>query len=342
MKILNLLTALFALLSIFPLAAQMPVRVTDQITEIELPLMGLRVRNTSLTLSPAGSLRERQPPTLPIVTAVLEHGPAYEAGIVPGDIIYKIGRWPSLPVEGLRQTIAQYYRAEADMDVWLYYRFAGVGPPKCLGFTPGLCSLEATVHLRQFSSSRWIQTVPVHDGPNVSPWGGRRSLPGFADAQVEAKNSYHDLLKKDLEFLAGNGCQTTDADLQRMIAAVKNVSVSAGLGDQGDDYLLANTRASACSNARTGGLPLFEGALYAMTDARRLDPCRFDRNADYSSVLNNADYAQFQNRPSYDDGALRRFENYIGHRADQTQKACFLDLIQAEISNTHGKSSPVR
>lgn len=334
MKYSSSFLTLLAFLSALPLAAQVPVRGTSQTADIELPLMGLRVRNTSFVLN-------RQPLTLPVVTAVLEHGPAYEAGIVPGDIIYKIGRWPSLAAEGVRQTIAQYYRAEADMAVWVHYRYSGPGPPKCLSPVSNLCSLEATVHLRQFPPARWIQTVPVHDGPNESPWAGRRSIPGFAGSKVDAEKTYQDLREKDLQFLSRNGCQTTDADLQRMVAALKRASVSAGMSDQGDEYVFANTRASACNNSRTGGLPPFEGALYAITDARRLDPCRLDRNADYSAVLNDPAYAQFQNRPSYDSAALSRFQNYIRH-AEPAQKACFLDLIQAEISNAQRKTGPGR
>ena len=71
-------------------------------------------------------------------------------------------------------------------------------------------------------------------------------------------------------------------------------------------------------------------------DGRRLNPCTYDPKADNSAVVNDSRYEQFQNRSSYDSGALRRFELYLD-RADEKQRACFLDLIQAALTGVEWK-----
>lgn len=92
-------------------------------------------------------------------------------------------------------------------------------------------------------------------------------------------------------------------------------------------------------------LPPFEAALYAMTDARRLDPCTYNPNADHSAVLTDPAYNTFNNRRSYNNGiTFRRFELFL-ERTDDDKARCFLDLIKAKLTGAPfgaiGPAAPV-
>lgn len=88
-------------------------------------------------------------------------------------------------------------------------------------------------------------------------------------------------------------------------------------------------------------LPPFEAALYAMTDARRLNPCAYNPNADNSAVLTDPAYDTFNNRRSYNNGiTFRRFELFL-ERTDSDKARCFLDLIKAKLTGSApGPSRP--
>ena len=92
-------------------------------------------------------------------------------------------------------------------------------------------------------------------------------------------------------------------------------------------------------------LPPFEAALYAMTDARRLDRCTYNPNADHSAVLTDPAYNTFNNRRSYNNGiTFRRFELFL-ERTDDDKARCFLDLIKAKLTGAPfgaiGPAAPV-
>jgi hypothetical protein len=58
-------------------------------------------------------------------------------------------------------------------------------------------------------------------------------------------------------------------------------------------------RANACANSKDGGLPPFEAALQAMSDARNLDACSCDPSRDYSQLFKDPQYLLFNSRDSY-------------------------------------------
>lgn len=118
--------------------------------------------------------------------------------------------------------------------------------------------------------------------------------------------------------------------LERFAAELEALALEASVGF-GDSALHLNThRLSMCDNVRTGGLPPFEKALWAMIDGRQLDPCGYDSRNDYAAILNNVPYQAFQNRRSYDSA----MSSNIGTRLrdwSAVKRQCFLDLIKRAI-----------
>jgi hypothetical protein len=98
---------------------------------------------------------------------------------------------------------------------------------------------------------------------------------GCRSRAEQRKNSVCRSQKQALSAILKDPCNTLPADINRMAKEFKVLAESAQVGDQGDDDTLRQTRASACRNAKDGGLPPFESALWVMTDARRLDPCSY-------------------------------------------------------------------
>ena len=74
-------------------------------------------------------------------------------------------------------------------------------------------------------------------------------------------------------------------------------------------------------------------ALYAMTDARLLDPCSYDPAKDYSPVLYDPLYQTFNTRSAYDTViTYRRFQGYL--RRGEEWKRCFLNVIKAKLKES--------
>jgi hypothetical protein len=299
--------------------------------EFEIAAAGLRIRDIPYQRPAARPGYAPSYMLIARVEAVQEKGPAWVAGMAPGDLIFRVGSTSSVNARSIFNLASTRYQRGSEMGVSVYYRYAGSGAPKCVSPLPGTCTKEMTILMGDPGSGTWVAAVPVHDGPNESPWPGRRALPGFTESHESAKQQYTDLRKRDLQLVGSKGCKTTPQEVEQMAGELKMAAAAAGLTGQGDQVILSNSRASACENAKGGGLSSFEGALYAMTDARRLNPCTYDPAADYSNVLNDPEYAQFQNARSYNSGAIRRLEIYLD-RAAPAQRACFLDLIQATLT----------
>jgi hypothetical protein len=139
---------------------------------------------------------------------------------------------------------------------------------------------------------------------------------------------------KKREFAAliqSRGCTTSNVDIASMGEQLAALASAAGLSNQGDGVILTQVRDAACDRERSGAMPAFESAIWAMTDARRLDPCSYSPLSDYSSVFNDPSYQQFNGKRYYDNGGKRRFEIYLD-RTTEEAKRCFLDLIEATIT----------
>lgn len=136
-----------------------------------------------------------------------------------------------------------------------------------------------------------------------------------------------ELRKEVLEQILLDPCNTTTERVRRLVQDLN----AAGVPDSDSNWIL-RTRA-ACQNSKDGGLPRFERALMAMTDARRLDPCSYPSGQFDESILDDPNYLQWATRAVYNGGDVMfvRLRNFMTRRSTPEARACLLKVITREI-----------
>ena len=317
---------------------------------VEIPEIGLRVESVMFTANPKAD-PQRSPAgrafELSKVVAVLQGGPAYDAGIAPGDVIRAVGSTANLRPDIMARFVTQRYRPGQQLGLRVSYEIEGGEREER--------TIQMTVRAPVAAAS-WITAVPKHMTRK------RGEVPGLPEYRAKRRAQYQDKRREALATLAKRGCQIEVAEVDELGANLKTLAEGAGMGDQGDQAVLRQSRRSACENAAagvsggssggggggSGGLGDFEKALWSMTDARRLDPCSYSPSNDYSQVFADPAYQGFQNPLNYNEGGRARYMVYM-NRVEEEQKECFLNVIaarllgvsQAEVA-TRRKTAPAR
>ncbi len=234
----------------------------------EIPLAGLKVAPTTWRGA-----------TLPRVVAVRQGGPAFKAGLQPGDVITEADNrsLARSPPGFIDKIFAGMVRPGMTFQFSWEYPLSGGTPAQ-----PGRGA--ASVALEAPTDSPWI-TTPLAHAANETWAGSRTQLPGIADAQLAAKKRFDDLYAQDVKAILANPCAKVDErSLGEPLVALA-LAASLPLTDYG--FELAGLGHRACENQRNGSLPDFEATVIAM-HWKHIDPCRYSPSTDYTAELDKA------------------------------------------------------
>ena len=167
-----------------------------------VPLMGVQVENVMFE----PDFPKTGPRPTARVTAVQEGGPAYMAGVAPGDVIYRAGNQVAVRAELLPVFVERGYRPGNRMQIVVYYFASGSSQPKSGYFT---------LDLREPGQGRGISQVPVHTLTS------RTLLPGVEAGRNGAKTQYAEAKKQALSAILKDPCNTVPADINRMAKELK-------------------------------------------------------------------------------------------------------------------------
>jgi hypothetical protein len=146
-----------------------------------------------------------------------------------------------------------------------------------------------------------------------------------------ARAEYELRVERTLAIINSAPCELSTQKMERFAEELGVLAVEAGVGNAYSDLHLNTHRLSMCENKRTGGLPSFEKAVWAMFDARRFEPCGYDPGKDYGAILENVRYLTFQNRRNYDSGAMYTKIREQLPRWSVEKRQCLLDMIKRAI-----------
>jgi hypothetical protein len=125
-------------------------------------------------------------------------------------------------------------------------------------------SAARSIQLANPGAGAWITQVGQHT------FQKRQPLPRLDVARTDAKQQYESLRRESYGRVISGACSLGPADIRKIASDLKTAGDRANIGTE-DDVFWEQVRANACANSKDGGLPPFEAALQAMTDARNLD-----------------------------------------------------------------------
>jgi hypothetical protein len=211
------------------------------------------------------------------ITAVRGGGPAFLAGLQPGDILVRVGTFAeptpeslaSLPWQQIRRIVRYAHSTVEVIDVEA--RYIAQGTPQ---------SLTTAVRVWMDGRGTWITTQLDHPNTSGSP---RPELPGVIEARA-VPAAYDALYEQTVDKIAANPCEMAGQTAQ-LAAALEEEPEGYGstfmLNDSFRDMTFRG-----CQNTKDP-LPEFESLLVAMV-AGDLDACTYKPGSDVSAAIARA------------------------------------------------------
>ena len=297
---------------------------------IEWAAVGLRVAVRDITL-PVGQV------LLPYVVSVQDKGPAFYAGVQPGDAVTFLGcgNWYHNFVDqrGSRWTYYQYHSAS---------RHAGI--PRGLKLpVQKFCrvgvSSTISVAVPQGDSRRLAKLVEMRtSGNNGGSWLVDKNAfgAGLQMARTDVNSRYQEMRQHALSELRKSPCSydvSNPYDLEAMppiIGEMVQLRTQLGLGEEFLPYW-ADVVRTYCDESRNGGpLPSFEVALIKISRGD-LNPCAYDPHIDYSAAQENPNKLERRySRTEYD--TMVNFDYFLKRLATPAMQQCFFDLVRSRLT----------
>ena len=235
------------------------------------------------------------------IVAIQRNGPAFAAGLKPGDVIGAAGR-DMYPAPDSLQSIVARTGAGSRVDL------AIVGDAR-----GALASIRhVSVGVANERAGEWIRTA------------SEPALSNRPESLAEAARRHEAARAAALEAVQkGNPCSVSDEQLQRLASEAIDWAVRANRSDNTLTVDLRQAAMRACSAQRSGGLPAFEARIFAITGGT-IQACGYNKNADYASI---EDAVRRQTSLEDYDGLIEaRIAHYL-RRASSQEKACFLKIL---------------
>ncbi len=294
--------------------------------EFVIPKLGVKVRDMRDIVHEDGPDYIRE--ISPRVTAVLEKGAAYYAGITPGDEFQFVNRRSSFTSAELAEGIAKAH--SRDFSITIIY--------KVFDFTRPYYSTSIDVYVldNEPADGNWITTVPTHSVMK------RGRLEGSDRAGAEAQSSYDRLLNESVASIVSAPCQLIDGfkygaagrpldDIAEDLQTWRRRGAARSEDRQSTGAFLGDVWKATCENSKEGELPALERALWAMTFDPTLDACSYSEANDYRSVFQRPANLRYYSKTKYREHFFARFNAYVGKLAP-AQKTCFYNLLKTAMA----------
>ena len=316
-------------------------------TEVLIPEWGLKVRDVNYPIESQAGIDEREQNCasgqwrrsacqprfrrLPQITSVQEKGPAFYAGLTPGDVISALG-YDQLGdsnrlADSVKNRLQSRYRG---YDVWYFYNINNSPVP----------TVEVTfVGFSETARGGWISEVPIHTGKGKN---GRAKLKGsdkvdngtLAEVGAEFEKLYDATMLK----IKNNPCQVSRDELRMTETKLERLKATAELGQGHSSFVfrgrsidsLNHAAFAACQNARVGQLTETEQVVTAIVYGR-LKPCTYNSPGDLDSV-DERFKLMTMTKSNYDDSTLLSIRNYLNLSESPTDKACFVNLLKSFLT----------
>ncbi|HZG51285.1 MAG TPA: hypothetical protein VEZ40_04035 [Pyrinomonadaceae bacterium] len=294
----------------------------------EIREFGLRVANIAFPLRRVKGFGDSQlTDTRTAVVAVQEGGPAFLAGVVPGDIIWSLrpnhaawnGSWINENAASFAKSAEMNIRFNAINVLGLYYEVAD---------SPYVETTHITLPSDgKNARGKWITEAPVHGK------GARFVLPAVREAGTLAKTRYFDYEKEVVATIRNSPCRVDASQIEDMTKRLQDLATLSGTPrvEHNRKQHLTQAAEAICQNSRDGGLTRFESGLVAIS-LRLIDPCEYSLDKDYSELFNTFDSISFYSKKFYNESVGSEFDrNFAPHSSSRTaeQKACLTRLLRS-------------
>lgn len=270
------------------------------------------------------------PTQLPYVVAVQEDGPAFYAGIQPGDAVsfLKCGYWNLNFIDNIRNG-GTYFPSYSEVSRQEFSKYTDVDS-LCKPDHEGLISVAIpSTDKRRLKKMISFRT----DVKGAGKWlDTKAEITDLLGSALATKNKlYAELLSRAEKELLASPCSydvSNPYDLAAMPPIIRDITAADKGNSNIDPVYWRDVVQLMCDEERRGKLPSFESALVRMSKGW-LDPCEYDRNVDYSNVpLNPARRERRYSRTEYE--ALTDFEYMLVALLSGKQRKCFYDLVRPQ------------
>lgn len=318
-----------------PGAGRAGAAVDPAAVPVEWPAIGLRI--TMREVSFDGHTAQ-----LPYVEAVRENGPAYFAGLLPGDVVKVVncGRSALDYLEaqvGLGRDGRNRPTAQSAPGV-----YTSAGPPvrnERFALMPAqACAADRTALIQVMVPSgdqAPARQSQLRGAEGSGAWlSDKVALVDLArQSRVRAEAHYKELRKRAFAELRNNPCRYDSGvayDLKALPPIIGDIArARANLGGEEDLPYWRDVVQGYCEDERSGPLPSFETAVFQIGRGA-MDPCSYDPKIDYTQVVEDAD-TRSRRFSRLDYESVGSVAYFLGKLAKPGQRKCMLDLIRAQI-----------
>jgi hypothetical protein len=250
---------------------------------VEIPLLGLRVVPQPGDAYYGGTVSR--------IVAVRQGGPAFRAGLQPGDEILEFDFGDGKDIHGapdlLKNAVATRARPGVPMMVHYQYVFSGEAPVSRRAPVSGAGGLNRSANFEHVTPQApgdgpWIETQIQHTyaGTVTRP---RAQLPGVDDALAGSQKRFDELYDARVKVIMADPCGMIEK-AEKLGDELTALAKANNLPDKDYGFILTRTSQTECANKRYGPLPDFEATVVAM-HWKEIDPCKYDPAANYSAQL---------------------------------------------------------
>jgi hypothetical protein len=294
-------------------------------TTFDWSAVGLRVAVREILL-PIGPTR------LPYVVAVQEGGPAFYAGVQPGDAVsfLKCGSWNLNFIENVRNGGA-YFPSYSAVNSQEFSEYTDVDS-LCKPEREGLISVAIpSADKRRLKRMIEFRTDMKGTGKWLDTKAEVTDILGSARA---TKNKLHaELLGRAEKELLASPCSydvSNPYDLTKMPPIIREITAAEGGSGTIDPMYWRDVVQMMCDEERRGKLPSFESALVRMSKGW-LNPCEYDGGVNYGNLpLNPERRERRYSRTEYE--SLTDFNYMLVALLNDTQRKCFYDLVRSALT----------
>ncbi|SEQ37136.1 hypothetical protein [Nitrosomonas ureae] len=285
--------------------------------------VGLRIEIREVLL-PIGPTR------LPYVIAVQQDGPAFYAGVQPGDVVsfLKCGKWNINFIDNLSNS-GTYFRNYTSVgnqnfkDAYHVNSYCQTERGALISTVIPPGDARLTNELKVFRTAK----------PGSGAWLSDKNeiATNLSNARASESNVHTELRNRAEAELRKSPCSydvSNPYNLAAMPPIIREMSAAAAAAGRGEENLLfwRDVVQLLCDEERNGKLPSFESALFRMSWGR-LDPCKYDPNVDYSNVPLDPDRRERRySRTEYE--SVKDFDYMLKVLLNDDQRKCFNDLIR--------------
>lgn len=299
----------------------------------EVREFGLRVANIEFPQRRKEELKDSTyTRTQTVVAAVQERGPAFLAGVMPGDVIFSLrpnhaswnGSWINESASSFVKSAEMNIRFNATNVLGVYYEVADSPYVETTFITLPPDGKNAR--------GKWIEEAPVHRK------GARYVPPAVREASASAKSRHLDYEKEVVATIRNNPCGVNASQIGEMTKRLNELALMGGVAGQERNRKQQLTEAAEaiCQNSRDGGLTRFESVIVAIS-LRRLDPCEYSPDKDYSDLFGDFSTIKFYSRKVYNESVGPQFNELFAPESSYRtaeQKACLTRLIRLAYGMT--------